>query len=280
MRVYEVTDSGDKTIGLFYADLFPRPGKRSGAWATAFRTQHKIGGENLPPRVSIVCNFTRPTPSRPSLLAFHEVTTLFHEFGHALHKLLSDCQYRSLSGANVHWDFVELPSQIMENWPKKRECLELFAKHFETGETIPADMIKKIAESDSFQQGLATVRQVGLSMLDMAWHWKQPEPDKIEDLFQFEENILAPLRLLPSVKGCMTSPSFGHIVGGYSAGYYSYKWAEVLDADAFEMFEEKGIFDRETAHKFKSEILCKGGSEHPMTLYKRFRGRRPAWRPC
>ena len=276
VRVFEVTGSDEKTIGLFYTDLFPRSGKRNGAWATTFRDQYKSGDQNHPPRVSIVCNFTRPTASRPSLLNFREVTTLFHEFGHALHMLLSDCHYKDLSGASVYWDFVELPSQVMENWPKEQECLELFATHFESGETIPSDMVKKLADSASFQEGTATIRQVGLGLLDMAWHWKEAEPEKVEDVCQYEENLLAPIQLLPTVEGVMTSPSFGHIfAGGYSAGYYSYKWAEVLDADAFELFKEKGIFDRETANRFRAEILQRGGSEHPMNLYKRFRGREP-----
>ena len=276
VRAYRVTDSKEKPIGIFYTDLFPRPGKRNGAWATTFRNQCKIDGRNQEPTVSIVCNFTRPTTSRPSLLNFREVTTLFHEFGHSLHMLLSDCHYSSLSGAGVYWDFVELPSQIMENWPLQQECLDLFATHFESGETIPPEMVKKIAASANFMEGTATMRQVGLALLDMFWHWKQAEPKTVEDIFQFEEEIMAPLRLLPSLKDQATSPSFGHIFsGGYSAGYYSYKWAEVLDADAFELFVEKGIFDRQVAHKFQSEILRKGGGEHPMTLYRRFRGRPP-----
>ena len=190
--------------------------------------------------------------------------------------LMTDCRYRSLSGANVYWDFVELPSQIMENWPLQQECLNLFATHFETGQAIPFKMVKKIAASANFQEGIATIRQVGLALLDMAWHWKETEPEKIGDVFQFEEKLLSHLQLLPPVEGFTTSPSFGHIfAGGYSAGYYSYKWAEVLDADAFELFQETGIFDQDTAHKFQSEILQRGGSEHPMILYKRFRGREP-----
>ena len=276
VEVFEVTDSDKKNIGIFYTDLFPRPGKRNGAWATTFRNQYKTDEQNHPPRVSIVCNFTRPTPSRPSLLNFREVTTLFHEFGHALHMLLSNCRYESLAGASVYWDFVELPSQVMENWPKEQACLELFATHFESGENIPQKMVKKLSDSASFHEGIATIRQVSLGFLDMAWHWKETEPDKIEDVCQFEKNLLAPIELLPSMAEVMISPSFGHIfAGGYSAGYYSYKWAEVLDADAFEFFKEKGIFDRKTAEKFRREILQKGGSEHPTILYKRFRGREP-----
>ena len=276
VRVFDVVGEGGDDIGILYVDLFPRQGKRNGAWATTFRNQYRTGGKDHRPRVSIVCNFTRPTPTTPSLLNFREVTTLFHEFGHALHMLLSDCQYAELSGANVYWDFVELPSQIMENWPLQQECLNLFAQHYQSGDTIPAEIVKKLADSASFQEGASTVRQVGLAMLDMAWHCKIPRPEEIGDVYLFEEELLAPLQLLPPVEGSTTSPSFGHIfAGGYSAGYYSYKWAEVLDADAFELFKEKSIFDRETASKFRNNILKRGGSEHPMNLYKRFRGREP-----
>ncbi|MEK6624588.1 MAG: M3 family metallopeptidase, partial [Bdellovibrionota bacterium] len=269
-----VLDGTQKILGVFYADFFPRPGKRSGAWMTEFRGQSKSTGQELRPHVAIVCNFTKSTPDRPSLLGLDEVLTLFHEFGHALHGLLSDVYYESLAGTNVYWDFVELPSQIMENWVYEKECLDLFAKHYQTGERIPEDMIARIKRSMNFHEGRMTIRQIGMSLLDMAWHDRQAPLDS--DVSTFETNILAPLELLPLSKGTSISSAFSHIFsGGYSAGYYSYKWAEVLDADAFMYFKEKGIFSIEVAAKFKTAILSRGGSEHPMILYKNFRDKEP-----
>ncbi|HAZ13982.1 MAG: peptidase M3 [Bdellovibrionales bacterium GWA2_49_15] len=275
VRVYRVLDRKQKTLGVFYADFFPRAGKRSGAWMTEFRSQSKSTGKDLCPHVAIVCNFTKSTADRPSLLGLDEVLTLFHEFGHALHGLLSDVYYESLAGTSVYWDFVELPSQIMENWVYEKECLDLFAKHFETGERIPEDLISRIKRSMNFHEGRMTVRQLGMSLLDMAWHNRQAP--HYSDVAEFENKFLAPLELLPPVKGTSISSAFSHIFsGGYSAGYYSYKWAEVLDADAFMYFKEKGIFSSEVATKFKDAILSRGGSEHPMILYKNFRGQEPS----
>jgi peptidyl-dipeptidase Dcp len=233
-----------------------------------------VNGKEFRPHVSIVCNFTKPTKTKPSLLTFNEVTTLFHEFGHALHGMLAKGNYESLTGTSVFWDFVELPSQIFENWSYEKECLDLFAKHYETEEIIPSELIQKIKNAANFQQGYQTVRQISFGLLDMAYHGT--DPSLISDIFTFEKEILKPTSLLPEVEGTLMSTSFSHIFqGGYAAGYYSYKWAEVLDADAFEIFLEKGIFDRETATSFKENILAAGGKEHPTVLYKRFRGREP-----
>lgn len=274
VTAYEVTDLDGNHVSVFYADFFPRAGKRNGAWMTSFRGQKVIQGVEQRPHISIVCNFTKPTKTKPSLLTFNEVTTLFHEFGHALHGMLAKGNYESLSGTSVYWDFVELPSQIFENWCYEKTCLDLFARHYETGETIPADLIEKIKNAANFQQGYQTVRQISLGLLDMAFH--STDPDLIQDVKEFEKNQMNATALLPEVEGTMMSTSFSHIFqGGYAAGYYSYKWAEVLDADAFELFLEKGIFDQETAHSFKENILSAGGRVHPSILYKRFRGREP-----
>lgn len=272
VTTYEVKNAQGDFLAVFYADFFPRAGKRQGAWMTSFINQKIENGKNIRPHVSIVCNFTKPTESKPSLLSFDEVTTLFHEFGHALHGMCANGQYGSLSGTNVYWDFVELPSQLLENWCYEKECLDLFAKHYQTGESIPADYIQKIIDSSNFQSGLATVRQVGLSTLDMAWH--SNDPRSIASVKEFEMSVTAKTDFMPSVPETCTSCSFSHIFpGGYSAGYYSYKWAEVIDADAFEAFKEKGIFNQEVANTFYNNILSAGGSEHPSILYKRFRGR-------
>ena len=272
-QAYEVTDAQGKHISVFYTDFFPRPGKRGGAWMTSYRGQWKVDGEDKRPVVSIVCNFTPPTESKPSLLTFREVETLFHEFGHALHGMLADGQYGSLSGTSVYWDFVELPSQILENWVQEKECLDLFAKHYETGELIPEDLVQKLRNSATFMEGYATVRQVGLASLDMAWHGVNP--NHISDVSEYEKQILENTDLLPGITSSNTSCAFSHIFqGGYSAGYYSYKWAEVLDADAFEYFKEKGIFSQEVAQKFR-KLLSSGGSVKPMDLYKEFRGQEP-----
>lgn len=275
VRVFEVTDAGSgKFISLFYADFFPRETKKGGAWMTNFREQGTWGGKLMRPHVSIVCNFTKPTPTKPSLLTHDEVSTLFHEFGHALHGMLSECTYRSLSGTNVYWDFVELPSQIMENWVKEKEGLDLFARHYQTNEPIPDELVQKLKRAQKFQSGWMSLRQLGLGLLDMAWH--TADPALLSDIDQFETSATSVTRLLPKVEGTNTSSSFSHIfAGGYSAGYYSYKWAEVLDADAFEYFKEKGLFDPEVARLFKDYVLSRGGTEHPMELYKKFRGREP-----
>ncbi len=268
-----VNDKGD-LISIFYADFFPRSGKRNGAWMTSFKPQYIKNGKNERPHVSIVCNFTKPTKSKPSLLTFNEVTTLFHEFGHALHGMLANTVYPSLSGTGVFWDFVELPSQILENWCYEKEALELFATHYETGEVIPMDLIKKIKASSTFHEGMQTLRQLSLGLLDMSWHGIDPTP--IKNVKEHELQAFENTTLYPDIAENCMSTSFSHIFqGGYSSGYYSYKWAEVLDADAFEYFKEVGIFDKKVATKFKDNILSQGGTEDPMVLYKRFRGHEP-----
>lgn len=274
VKTYEVVDEKNNHVAVFYADFHPRAGKRNGAWMTSFRGQKIENGVNVRPHIAIVCNFTKPTPTKPSLLGFDEVTTLFHEFGHALHGMLANTKYESLSGTNVYWDFVELPSQIMENWAYEKECLDLFAEHYQTGEKIPADLIKKIKDSSSFLEGRATLRQLSFASVDMGWH--SADPASINDIEKFETDITSKMDFLPAVKGTSISTAFSHIfAGGYSAGYYSYKWAEVLDADAFEFFKQKGIFNREVADKFKENVLSRGGSIHPMKLYVAFRGQEP-----
>ena len=274
VTAYEVKDQDGNYLSIFYADFFPRPGKRNGAWMTSYKGQSIKNDQDIRPHVSIVCNFTKPTKSKPSLLTFNEVTTLFHEFGHALHGMMAKGNYESLSGTSVFWDFVELPSQIFENWCYEKECLDLFAKHYETGEKIPEELIDKIKKASNFQQGYQTVRQISFGLLDMAYH--SQDPSAISSIFEFEEEVMHPTDLLPKVPGTLMSTSFSHIFqGGYSSGYYSYKWAEVLDADAFELFQEKGVFDKSTAESFVQNILSAGGSEHPEILYKRFRGREP-----
>ena len=275
VKVYEVLDELDQHLAVFYADFFPREGKRNGAWMTSYRGQKKVNGENVRPLVSNVCNFTKPTATKPSLLTFNEVTTLFHEFGHALHGMLANGKYESLSGTNVYWDFVELPSQVLENWVYEKESLDLFARHYETGEAIPEELIRKIKESANFMEAYQTVRQVGLAKLDMGWHIEKAA--EINDVGAYERELQKETELLPPVEGTSTSCSFSHVFqGGYASGYYSYKWAEVLDADAFEFFQEKGIFNKDTADLFKKHVLSAGGSEHPMELYKRFRGKEPS----
>jgi Zn-dependent oligopeptidase len=274
VKTYAVKDEDDQLVAVFYADFFPRKGKRNGAWMTSFKSQYIKKESNERPHISIVCNFTKPTETKPSLLTFNEVTTLFHEFGHALHGMLANTTYPSLSGTSVYWDFVELPSQILENWCYEPEALALFAYHYETGEMIPMELVHKIKESASFQEGMATMRQLSFGLLDMGWHAQ--DPSNIKDIKAFETEQFAATQLYPDVKENAMSTSFSHIFqGGYSSGYYSYKWAEVLDADAFEYFQEKGIFNKEVATKFKENVLSKGGTEHPMILYKRFRGQEP-----
>ncbi|HLF52168.1 M3 family metallopeptidase [Flavobacterium sp.] len=274
VKTYEVKDEDNNLVAIFYADFFPRKGKRNGAWMTSFKSQYIKKGTNERPHISIVCNFTKPTETKPSLLTFNEVTTLFHEFGHALHGMLANTTYPSLSGTNVYWDFVELPSQILENWCYEPEALALFAYHYQTDEMIPMELVHKIKESASFQEGMATMRQLSFGLLDMGWHAQ--DPSNIKDIKTFENEQFADTQLYPDVKENAMSTAFSHIFqGGYSSGYYSYKWAEVLDADAFEYFQEKGIFNKEVATKFKENVLSKGGTEHPMILYKRFRGQEP-----
>ena len=274
VTIYEVTDEFGELVAIFYADFFPRKGKRNGAWMTSFKSQYIKENINERPHISNVCNFTKPTETKPSLLTFNEVTTLFHEFGHGLHGMLANTVYPSLSGTSVYWDFVELPSQVMENWCYEPEALALFAKHYQTGAIIPQEYVEKIKESASFQEGMATLRQISFGLLDMAFH--SNNPTAITDVKAFEKAAFEGTTLYPDVAENCMSVSFSHIFnGGYSSGYYSYKWAEVLDADAFAYFQECGIFNNEVANKFKDNVLSKGGTELPMELYKRFRGQEP-----
>ena len=275
VRTFEVYDDATNSfVGLFYTDFFPRTTKRGGAWMSGIKEQGMYHGQVERPHIMIVCNFTKPTKTKPSLLSLDEVLTLYHEFGHALHGLLSNCKYRDLSGTNVFWDFVELPSQIMENWVLEKECLDLFAYHYETGEKISNDLIEKIKASGKFLEGLGTLRQLSFAFLDMAYH--SVDPTTVTDIPAFESKISDKTSLFPKIPGTSLSTAFSHIfAGGYSAGYYSYKWAEVLDADAFEFFQKSGIFNQEVAGKFRKFILEKGGTVHPMELYKQFRGQEP-----
>lgn len=273
VKVYEVINDKGKHQALLYTDFFPREGKRAGAWMTSYKGQFKTLSDNIRPHISIVCNFSRPNGEIPSLLTFSEVTTLFHEFGHALHGILANTTFESLSGTNVYWDFVELPSQFMENYVFEKEFLKTFALHYQKGDMLDEEKINKIVASANFMQGYQTLRQIGLGLLDMAYHTDELTSDQgIED---FEVEKIKETQLYPHIKNTCISTSFSHIFqGGYAAGYYSYKWAEVLDADAFDYFKERGIFDKETASKFES-LLSKGGTEDPMELYISFRGRRP-----
>ena len=273
VTVYEVLENGNHKA-LLYTDWHPRDGKRAGAWMTSFKGQYKSNGENHRPHISIVCNFSRPSGEVPSLLTFNEATTLFHEFGHALHGMMADTVYESLSGTNVYWDFVELPSQFMENYCYEKDFLATFSKHYKTGELLPMEQIDKIVASANYMEGYQTMRQLSFGLLDMAYHTGKMEPeDTIEG---FEKSVTKETQLYPTIEGIAQTPSFSHIFpGGYSSGYYSYKWSEVLDADAFAYFKEKGIFDAETAAKFKT-LLSKGGTEDPMDLYMAFRGRKPS----
>jgi len=274
VKTYEVKDDEGELVALFYADFHPRAGKRNGAWMTSYKPQQTKNGTNDRPHVSNVCNFTKPTASKPSLLTFNEVTTLFHEFGHALHGMLANTQYPSLSGTSVYWDFVELPSQILENWCYEKETLELFATHYKTGEVIPMEYVEKIKESATFLEGMGTLRQLSFGMLDMAWH--SQDPSGINEVKAFEVAAFEDTQLYPDVKENCMSTSFSHIFqGGYSAGYYSYKWAEVLDADAFAYFQQEGIFSKKVADKFKNFVLSQGGTMDPMELYIKFRGQKP-----
>ena len=279
VKVYEVFETGsgtsEKTFkSLLYVDYFPRKGKRAGAWMTSYRNQYIKEGENSRPHISIVCNFTKPTKDTPSLLTFQEVTTLFHEFGHALHGMLANTQYPTLSGTSVKWDFVELPSQFLENFCYEPEFLKTFAKHYKTGEILPDEKIEKIAQSKNFMEGYQTLRQIGFGLLDMNYHTKAGELED-KSVKEFEDHYTKATQLYPSNPETAMSPSFSHIFqGGYSAGYYSYKWAEVLDADAFQYFKENGIFNPEIAARYKI-LLSSGGTKDPMELYKNFRGSEP-----
>ena len=274
VKTYEVTDQNKDFIALFYADFHPRAGKRSGAWMTSFKAQYKSNTKNERPHISNVCNFTKPTKSKPSLLSFNEVTTLFHEFGHGLHGMLANTTYKGLSGTNVSWDFVELPSQLLENWCYEKEALELFAKHYKSDEVIPMELIEKIKDSATFHEGMQTLRQISFGLLDIAWHGK--DPSNIKNVKEFETLSFSATQLYPDVKKNCMSTSFSHIFqGGYSAGYYSYKWAEVLDADAFKYFKDHGIFNKKIAAKFKDTVLSQGGTCDPLELYIKFKGSKP-----
>ena len=274
VEAFEVFDRDGKFLAVLYTDFHPREGKRSGAWMTDYRGQKKIDGVDFRPHISIVMNFTRPTATKPALLTYDEVNTFLHEFGHALHGMLADVTYESLSGTNVYWDFVELPSQIMENWTSEKDFLDSFAAHYETNEKLPIEYIQRIKAADNFNVAYACLRQLSFGYLDMAWHTLTAPYDG--DVLQFETAAQASTQILPRVEGTSAAASFNHIFsGGYAAGYYSYKWAEVLDADAFSLFRQNGIFDQQTAASFRENILSKGSTEPPMTLYKRFRGQEP-----
>ncbi len=275
VKTYEVFDRDGLFLAVFYGDYFPRPGKRAGAWMNDLQGQRIENGQNVRPHIVNVCNFTRATDTKPSLLTFQEVTTLFHEFGHALHGMLANGQYESLSGTNVPRDFVELPSQVMENWCYDPEALKLFARHYQTNEVIPQELVEKIRDSQNFMAGMANLRQLRFGLVDMYWHSQQPTGEPVDAV---EHRIDSLVNLFPPVSGTAFSPAFSHIfAGGYSAGYYSYKWSEVLDADAFDFFQENGgLTNKEAAGNFRKFILEKGGSEQPMALYKKFRGREPA----
>lgn len=271
---YEVFDKDGKFLAVLYTDFHPRAGKRAGAWMTEYKGQWKENGKDSRPHVSLVMNFTKPTENKPALLTFDEVETFLHEFGHSLHGMFANSTYESLSGTNVYRDFVELPSQIMENFAIEKDFLNTFAKHYQTGEQLPQELIQRIVDATNFNVGYACLRQVSFGLLDMAWYTRETPFDG--NVISYEQQAMATAKLLPVMEnGCM-STQFSHIfAGGYSAGYYSYKWAEVLDADAFSLFKQKGIFNKEVAASFRENILSKGGTEHPMKLYKYFRGVEP-----
>ena len=276
VEAFDVFDQDGSFLAVLYTDFHPREGKRSGAWMTSYKEQwiDEKTGENSRPHVSLVMNFTKPTQDKPALLTFGEVETFLHEFGHSLHGMFANTTYASLSGTNVYWDFVELPSQFMENFAVEKEFLHTFARHYQTGELIPDELVQRIVDSRNFNAAYACLRQVSFGLLDMAWYTRTTPFEG--DVMAYEKQAWARAQVLPSVEGTCMSTQFSHIfAGGYSAGYYSYKWAEVLDADAFSLFKQKGIFNREVAESFRENILSKGGTEHPMTLYKRFRGQEP-----
>ena len=274
VTAYEVFDKDGSFLAVLYADFHPRAGKRSGAWMTSYKEQWKDENGNSRPHISVVMNFTKPSGDKPALLSFGEVNTFLHEFGHALHGMFANTTYQSLSGTNVYWDFVELPSQIMENFAIEKDFLNTFAKHYETGENIPEEMIQRLVDASNFNVAYACLRQLSFGLLDMAWYTRT-EPFE-GDVRSYEKQAWSQAQVLPSCEETCMTVQFSHIMaGGYSAGYYSYKWAEVLDADAFSLFQEKGIFNPEVANSFREHVLSKGGTEHPMTLYKRFRGQEP-----
>ena len=278
VKVFEVKEADGSHIGILYTDYFPRASKEGGAWMSSFRKQHKLDGKNITPVIYNVGNLSKPTGDKPALISYEEAATLFHEFGHALHGLLSNCTYESLSGTSVPRDFVELPSQIMENWASSPEVLKMYAKHYETGEPIPDDLVQKIIDASKFNQGFVTVEYLAASFLDMDWHTLKEAEEK--DTLAFESESLGKIGLIPEIVTRYRSPYFTHIfAGGYSSGYYSYIWAEVLDADAFQAFKETSLFDQETATSYRTNILATGGTEDPMVLYKRFRGREPKIEP-
>jgi len=273
VQTYKVTDENGDYLALFYTDFFPRAGKRNGAWMTSYKEQYRDEqGNDSRPHISIVCNFTRPTDTAPSLLTFNELTTLFHEFGHALHGMLSKVTYPSLSGTNVARDFVELPSQLMENWCYEEETLRLFATHYQTGEPLPIEWVKKVKAVEDFMKGILNVRQLNFGFLDMEWH-TYPHLERLEDVRTFEQTVTKATQLYPPIDVMCISPAFSHIFsGGYAAGYYSYKWSEALEEGALEVFKEAGFFNKTVAMRFRKEILEKGSSEKESILYKRFRG--------
>lgn len=275
VTAYDVVDKNKTLLGVLFLDLHPRKGKQGGAWMTTYSPQYISEKKNHRPCVAIVTNFTPPTPQRPSLLTLGEVTTFLHEFGHALHGLMANTVYRSLSGTNVLWDFVELPSQIMENFAVEKKFLSTFAQHYQTGEPLPEELIDKIVRSRNFNVAYSTMRQVSYGLLDMAYYTlEEPLGGNIEE---FEHKAMQPAQLLPEVENTCMTVQFGHIMsGGYAAGYYSYKWAELLEADAFGEFKEHGTFSKETAERFRNCILSKGNTEPPMELYKQFRGKEPS----
>ncbi len=278
VKVFEVKEADGTHIGIYFTDYFPRASKRGGAWMSSYRKQYRLDDRNFTPIITNVGNFTKPTGEVPSLLRWEEVETLFHEFGHALHGLLSDRTYRSLTGTSVPRDFVELPSQIMENWASEPQVLKMYARHYQTDEPIPDELIQKIQNTSKFNQGFVNVEKVSAAFLDMDWHTLTEPTD--QKVLEFEENSLNKIGLIPEIVVRYRSPNFRHIfAGGYSAGYYSYMWAEVLDADAFQAFKENGIFDRETGNAYRISILAAGGTEDPMVLYRRFRGKDPSVQP-
>ena len=278
-QVFEVKEADGSHLGVLFMDFHPRASKRGGAWMEAYRKQYIKEGENITPVITTVFNFSKPTGDKPALLSFEEVSTMFHEMGHALHGLFSDCTYESISGTSVPWDFVELPSSIMENWASAPEVMKMYGKHYETGETIPDDLIKKIKNAGHFNQGFVNLEYLSAAFLDMNWHTLTDAKSEV-DVDQFETKAMAEIGLIPEIVVRYRSTYFSHIFsGGYSAGYYSYKWSEVLDADAFEAFKETSLFDSKTASSFRDNILARGGTEDPMVLYKRFRGREPSIDP-